>query len=68
MFIVVIAMTPIFSQTQEECLKKAMDAGKQDVKACDDKKGEERKSCRDAAREKLSAAKNVCFEEAKKSK
>lgn len=68
MFLVAMAISPIFGQTQEDCLKKAMDSGKQDVKACDDKKGEERKVCRDAAREKLSAAKNVCFEEAKKSK
>jgi hypothetical protein len=72
--IAMILMTSLFAfaslsaETEHECVKKAMDAGAADRKACDGKKGEEKKSCRDAAQEKTSAGKKACFEAANKNK
>lgn len=66
MISILFAINSISAETQQECTKKAMDAGAAEVKLCDPKKGDERKACRDAAREKLSAEKKACFDAAKK--
>ncbi|MDX1960468.1 MAG: hypothetical protein SFU98_18000 [Leptospiraceae bacterium] len=43
MIAIFFALTSISAQTQQECTKKAMDAGAAEVKLCDGKKGDERK-------------------------
>ncbi len=68
MISILFAITSVSAETQQECTKKAMDAGAAEVKLCDPKKGDERKACRDAAKDKLSAEKKACFEAANKNK
>lgn len=58
----------ISAETQQECTKKAMDSGAEELKTCDSKKGDERKACRDAVRDKTSAAKKACADAANKNK
>lgn len=69
--IIVASLFPfgsLFAETEHECLKKAMDISAAERKACDGKKGEEKKTCRDAVQEKTSASKKACFEAANKNK
>jgi hypothetical protein len=68
MILTLFAITSISAETQQECTKKAMDTGAAEVKLCDPKKGDERKACRETAKEKLSAEKKACFDAAKKAK
>lgn len=66
--VVLFSVSSISAETQQECTKKAMDKGAEEAKACDSKKGGERKACRDAARDKTSAGKKACYEAANKNK
>ncbi|HRG46777.1 MAG TPA: hypothetical protein PLX69_11835 [Leptospiraceae bacterium] len=64
--VTLLAFTSLFAETQQECTKKAMDANKEERKACDSKKGDENKACKKEATDKLTAAKNSCAELNKK--